>query len=139
MANYSVVLGSWECMECSHSSSYNFIWLTVVKHHRYQTGLGLLFCCCLFTVFGTSYSTRINLMSISVAVAVLLVIIRASSGKVYRNKVVGFLELFYLSNLGIWPLSYKLKYSVLLQFLSHCVCLHSSSPPSRGGKTKQFV
>ena len=30
LANYSVVLGSWKCMECSHSSSYyNFIWLTV--------------------------------------------------------------------------------------------------------------
>ena len=71
------------------------------KHHRYWTGLGLLIRCCLFTVFGTSYSTRINLMSISIAVTVLLVIRRASSGKVYRNKVVGFLELFYLSNLGI--------------------------------------
>ena len=71
------------------------------KHHRYWTGLGLLIRCCLFTVFGTSYSTRINLMSISIAVTVLLVISRASSGKVYRNKVVGLLELFYLSNLGI--------------------------------------
>ena len=30
LANYSVVLGSWNCMECSHSSTYNFIWLTVV-------------------------------------------------------------------------------------------------------------
>ena len=71
------------------------------KHHRYWTGLGLLIRCCLFTVFGTSYSTRINLMSISVAVTVLLVISRASSGKVYRNKVVGLLDLFYLANLGI--------------------------------------
>ena len=71
------------------------------KHHRYWTGLGLLIRCCLFTVFGTSYSTRINLMSISIVVTVSLVISRASSGKVYRNKVVGFLELFYLSNLGI--------------------------------------
>ena len=30
LANYSLVLGSWKCMECSHPSSYNFIWLTVV-------------------------------------------------------------------------------------------------------------
>ena len=30
IGNYSVVLGSWKCMECSHSSTYNFIWLTVV-------------------------------------------------------------------------------------------------------------
>ena len=30
LANYSVILGSWKCMECSHLSSYNFIWLIVV-------------------------------------------------------------------------------------------------------------
>ena len=30
VANYSVVLGSWKCMKCSHLSRYNFIWLTVV-------------------------------------------------------------------------------------------------------------
>ena len=71
------------------------------KHHRYWTGLGLLIRCCLFTIFGTSYSTGINLMSIIVAVILLQVIRIASSGKVYRNKVVGLLELFYLSNLGI--------------------------------------
>ena len=71
------------------------------KHHRYWTGLGLLIRCCLFTIFGTSYSTGINLMSISIAVILLLVIRIASSGKLYRNKVVGLLELFYLSNLGI--------------------------------------
>ena len=71
------------------------------KHHRYWTGLGLLIRCCLFTIFGTSYSTGINLMSIIVAVILLLVIRIVSSGKTYRNKVVGSLELFYLSNLGI--------------------------------------
>ena len=71
------------------------------KHHRYWTGLGLLIRCCLFTIFGTSYSTGINLMSTIVAVILLQVIRIASSGKVYRNKVVGLLELFYLSNLGI--------------------------------------
>ena len=71
------------------------------KNQRYWTGLGLLIRCCLFTIFGTSYSTGINLMSIIVAVILLQVIRIASSGKVYRNKVVGLLELFYLSNLGI--------------------------------------
>ena len=30
LANYSVVLGSWKCMECSHMARYNFVWLTVV-------------------------------------------------------------------------------------------------------------
>ena len=30
LANYSVVLGSWKYMEYSDSSSYNFVWLTVV-------------------------------------------------------------------------------------------------------------
>ena len=30
VANYSVVLGSWKCMNCSNLSRYNFIWLTVV-------------------------------------------------------------------------------------------------------------
>ena len=30
IANYSVVLGSWKCMECLRSSSYNFIWLTIL-------------------------------------------------------------------------------------------------------------
>ena len=30
LASYSGVLGSWKCNECSHTSSYNFIWLTVV-------------------------------------------------------------------------------------------------------------
>ena len=29
LVNYSVVLGSWNCMECSLSSTYNFIWLTI--------------------------------------------------------------------------------------------------------------
>ena len=28
LINYSV--GSWKCKKCSHSSNYNFIWLTVV-------------------------------------------------------------------------------------------------------------
>ena len=40
-------------------------------------------------------------MSIIVAVILLQVIRIASSGKLYRNKVVSLLELFYLSNLGI--------------------------------------
>ena len=71
------------------------------KHHRYWTGLGLLIRCCLFTIFATSYNTRINLMSIIVSVILLQVIRVASSGNLYRNKVVGLLELFYLSNLGI--------------------------------------
>ena len=71
------------------------------KHHRYWTGLGLLIRCCLFTIFGTSYSTGIILMSIIVAVIFLQVMNRASSGVVYRNKVVSLLELFYLTNLGI--------------------------------------
>ena len=30
LVNYSLVLGSWKCIECSYTSSYNFIWLTVV-------------------------------------------------------------------------------------------------------------
>ena len=30
VANYSVGLGSWKCMNCSNLSRYNFIWLTVV-------------------------------------------------------------------------------------------------------------
>ncbi len=30
VANYSVVLGSWKCMDCSHLSRYNYIWLTVL-------------------------------------------------------------------------------------------------------------
>ena len=71
------------------------------KHHRYWTGLGLLIRCCLFTIFGASYSTGINLVFIIVAVILLQVIRIASSGKLYRNKVVGLLELFYLSNLEI--------------------------------------
>ena len=71
------------------------------KHHRYWTGLGLLIRCCLFTIFGISYSTGINLMCIIIAVITLQVIRIASSGKLYRNKVVDLLELFYLSNLGI--------------------------------------
>ena len=68
------------------------------KYHCYWTGLGLLIRCCLFT---KSYSTVINLMSMSAAVTLLLVIRIASSGKLYRNVVVGMLELFFLSNLGI--------------------------------------
>ena len=28
--NYSVVLGSWKCRQCSHLSKYNFVWLSVV-------------------------------------------------------------------------------------------------------------
>ena len=71
------------------------------KHHRYWTGLGLLVRCCLFTIFGTSYSTRINLTSVSIAVTLFLVIRIASGGKLYKNKAVGLLELFYFSNLGI--------------------------------------
>ena len=30
VANYSIVVGSWKCMNCSNLSRYNFIWLTVV-------------------------------------------------------------------------------------------------------------
>ena len=30
VANYSLVLGSWKCRQCSHLSRYNFIWLTVI-------------------------------------------------------------------------------------------------------------
>ena len=30
VANYSVVLGSWKCMNCSNLLKFNFIWLTVV-------------------------------------------------------------------------------------------------------------
>ena len=30
VANYSVVLGSWNCVNCSNLSRYNFIWLTVI-------------------------------------------------------------------------------------------------------------
>ena len=71
------------------------------KHHCYWTGLGLLIRCCLFIIFGTSYSTRINLMSISIAVTIMLVIRIMSTSKLYRNTAVGLLELFYLSNLGI--------------------------------------
>ena len=71
------------------------------KHHRYWTGLGLLIRCCLFTIFGTCNNRRIILMSITTVVILFLVINRASSGKLYRNKVVGLLELFYLTNLGI--------------------------------------
>ena len=40
-------------------------------------------------------------MSITTVVILFLVMNRASSGKLYRNKVVGLLQLFYLSNLGI--------------------------------------
>ena len=28
LANHSVILGSWKCMDCSLSAKYNFIWLT---------------------------------------------------------------------------------------------------------------
>ena len=70
------------------------------KHHRYWTGLGLLIRCCLFTIFGTTNSTIINILSRTIAVNLLQVIRLASSGKVYRNKAVGLLELFYLSNLA---------------------------------------
>ena len=71
------------------------------KHHRYWTGLGLLIRCCLFTIFGTTNSSGINILSITMAVILLQVIRIASSVQLYRNKVVGLLELFYLSNLGI--------------------------------------
>ena len=71
------------------------------KHHRYWTGLGLLIRCCLFTIFGTSYSPKINLMSVSIAITLLLGIRIVSTSKLYRNKIVGVLELFYLSNLGV--------------------------------------
>ena len=71
------------------------------KHHRYWTGLGLLIRCCLFTIFGTSYSIRTNLTSIAIAVVILLVIRLASTSQLYNNKIVGLLELFCLCNLGI--------------------------------------
>ena len=61
-------------------------------------------------------------MSIIVAVILLQVIRIASSGKLYRNKVVGFLELFYMSNLGI--LATVLLVVLPLQFLSLFHLLH---------------
>ena len=42
------------------------------KGHRYWTGMGLLICCCLFTIFATSYSVRSNLLWILLAVSFLL-------------------------------------------------------------------
>ena len=71
------------------------------KHHRYWTGLGLLIRCCLFTIFGTSYSIRTNLTSIAIAVVILLAIRLASTSQLYNKKMVGLLELFYLCNLVI--------------------------------------
>ena len=71
------------------------------KHHRYWTGLGLLIRCCLFIIFGISNSIRMILMSIIMTVTLLLVVSRALTSVLYRTKVVGLLELFYLTNLGI--------------------------------------
>ena len=51
-------------------------------------------------------------MSISIAVTLLLVIRIASSVKLYRNKVVGLLELFYLSNLGMLAIVLLVNYTL---------------------------
>ena len=71
------------------------------KHHRYWTGLGLFIRCLLFAIFGTSCHVPINLMSISTAVTVLLTIRIASRNTVYQSRLPDFLELLFLSNLGI--------------------------------------
>ena len=71
------------------------------KHHRYWTGLGLFIRCLLFAIFATSYNVPTNLMSINIAVTVLLTIRIASRNTVYQSRLADFLELLFLSNLGI--------------------------------------
>ena len=44
------------------------------KKHRYWTGLGLLLRCCLFTIFGTSYSIQNNFFWIIIGIIAILII-----------------------------------------------------------------
>ena len=75
------------------------------KHHRYWTGLGLLICCLLFAIFGVSDGVPTNLMSINTAVVFLLAIRIFSCNTVYQSRLADFLELLFLSNLGILAVS----------------------------------
>ena len=70
------------------------------KHHHYWTGLGLFIRCLLFAIFGVS-DVPTNLMSINTAVVFLLAIRIFSRNTVYQSRLADFLELLFLSNLGI--------------------------------------
>ena len=71
------------------------------KKHRYWTGLGLLLRCCLFTIFGTSYSIQNNLFWIILGIIAILILRVTSGGRVYRKKLIDMLDLFIMFNLII--------------------------------------
>ena len=71
------------------------------KKHRYWTGLGLLLRCCLFTIFGTSYSIQNNFFWIIIGIIAILIIRLTSGGRVYRKKLIDILDLFNMFNLII--------------------------------------
>ena len=73
-----------------------------MKNCRYWTGLGLLIRCCLYTTFGVSYkySVHSNLFWMIIAVGLLFLVRVCHSSSVYRKKLVDFLEIFFLANLG---------------------------------------
>ena len=69
--------------------------------HRYWTGLLLIVRCALFLTFSFNVlgDPKINLVAVSITS--LLIGILAAYLKVYKNKILNFLELFFLANMGI--------------------------------------
>ncbi len=71
------------------------------RHHRYWTGLGLMFRCWLFIIFSVSYSIQRNLFWTTLGLFIFLSYRQLFCTKIYQSKFSDLLEVFYLTNLGI--------------------------------------
>ncbi len=71
------------------------------RHHRYWTGLGLMFRCWLFIIFSVSYSIQRNLFWTTLGLFIFLSYRQLFCTKIYQSRFSDLLEVFYLTNLGI--------------------------------------
>ena len=69
--------------------------------HRYWTGLLLIVRCALFLTFSFNVLGDPEINLVAVSITSLLIGILAAYLKVYKNKILNFLELFFLANMGI--------------------------------------
>ncbi len=92
-------------LRCFNSTTFTAIMdayhAPYTKPHRYWTGLCLLIRCCLFTVFGLSYSLQRNLFWIALAMSFIVIIKLCTKVNIYKAKLCDVLETFFLVNLGI--------------------------------------
>ena len=69
--------------------------------HRYWTGLLLLVRCALFLTFSFNALGDPTFNLLAVIITAMFLILLAAYLKVYKNKLINFLQLFFLTNLGV--------------------------------------